>query len=387
MAFAAAAALLALALGGIDGTAVALQASGRTETSALAFSGGGGGTRGLAALDVLPRLGLLLDRKTLRLALAYEPQLRASQALSYAAGDVALVHGGSARAEWDLHPLWRATGTARSSVRILDFVAAGAGDLGRLLDLRRAPSVFRYRDDGATAAIEGRPTPLVTVGSTASVAWSGGAGAFGAAAVPWMREARVAGSVARAQTRRDVLRLEAAGAAAAFELGEPASLATVSAEWSRQVRRALRLRLVGSASEARDRTSGGRLLGGGEAGLEATPALLGRPLALSASLRAGPAFDRFVARVQERAGADAAATWAVTPRWSVGASAAYARVRERLGYAAGRGAVRGEWKATRRLVAYADAWHEQRRDPAALAGGSASYLGVSVGVILAPVAR
>jgi hypothetical protein len=50
-------------------------------------------------------------------------------------------------------------------------------------------------------------------------------------------------------------------------------------------------------------------------------------------------------------------------------------------YAAGRGTLHAEWKATHRLALYADLWRELHRDP--LAGG-ASYLGTSVGVVLAP---
>jgi hypothetical protein len=381
----AAAALLALALGGVDGTAVDVRTSGRTETSALAFASGGGAVHGLAALDVLPRVGLLLDHRTLRLELAYEPQLRASESLSYAASDATLVHGGAARAVWELSPLWKVAGTARAAVRILDFAAVGAGDLGRLLDVRRAPAVFRFRDDAASAGLEGRPTRLLTVGVTASVASSGGGGAAGAGAVPGLREARGAASVARAWTEVDTLHLELSGAAATFDLGDPASLASASLGWTRRAARAVTFHLLAAASGVRDRTTAGRAVGGGEAGVEATAALLGRPLALSAAVRAGPAFDRFVARVQERAGLDLAATWAVTPRWSVGAAGAYARVREPLGYSAARGDLRAEWKATPRVALYADVWREEHREPLLGPAGAASYLGTSVGVVLAPV--
>ncbi len=377
-------ALLSAALAGVDGTAVDLQASGRTETSALAFAPGGAPVRGLAALDVLPRLSLLLDRKTLRLTLAWEPQLRFSQALSYATGDATLVQGGSARAEWDLHPLWRATGAARSSIRVLDFVAPGGADLARLLDLRRAPPTFRFREDAASGGVEGRPTRLLTVGATVSADSTGGVGAAGGAAVPGMRELRVAGSLSRAQTEIDVLGLEVSQADASFELGgASAALSTATATWTRQATRLLRFHLAGSAAEVRDGGRAPRYLPGGEAGIEGTPALLGRPLTLSVTGRAGPTFDRFVEGVLRRAGADGAAMWAVTPRWSFGVMGAFARVLEPLGYSAGRGDLRAEWKATRRLVLYGDVWHERHLDRIAV-DGSASYTGTSVGVILAP---
>jgi hypothetical protein len=380
---AAANALLALALAGVDGTAVDLQASGRAETSALGFATPVGGMSGLAALDVLPKIALRLDQRTLRLAIAYEPQLRASESLSYPAGDVTLVQGGSALAEWDLHPLLKATGAARSVDRILDFLTVGAGDLARLVDLRGAPPVFRFREDAASVGLEGRPTQLLTTTATASGSSSRGLGASGAAAVPGMREGRVAVAAARAQSPSDVLRLELAGAGAAFDAGGSASLATASAGWMRQATRTLRFRVLGSVSGVRDRTTAGDLVPGGEAGLDATPMFLGRPLTVSAAVRAGPAFDRFVARVQERLGATATATWALTPRLGLGAAGAFARVREPQGYAAGRGDLRAEWKATRRLTLYADVWNEQHRDP--VAAGTASYLGTSVGVLLAPV--
>ena len=77
--------------------------------------------------------------------------------------------------------------------------------------------------------------------------------------------------------------------------------------------------------------------------------------------------------------------WAVTPRWSVGGAGAYAHVRERLGYTASRGDLRAEWKASRRLLFYADLWREAHRDPVAGADATATYLGTSVGLVLAPV--
>ncbi|HEX9049852.1 MAG TPA: hypothetical protein VF841_04900 [Anaeromyxobacter sp.] len=382
----AATALLSAALAGVDGTAVDLQTSGRTETSALAFSAGGAPVRGLAAVDVLPRVALALDHRTLRLTLAYEPQLRLSQALSYPTTDATMAQGASARGEWELDPLWRATGTARSSIRILDFVAPGGGDLSRLLDLRHAPPVFRYREDAASAGLEGRPTHLLTVGVTVAVDSTGGVGADGAAAVPGMRELRVGGSVARAQTSIDELKLEASGATAAFDLGGAAALGTISAGWARQAARVLRVHVSASASDARDADGASRVLAGGELGLEGMPALFGRPLTLSASVRAGPAFDRFAAGVLERAGVNAAAMWAATPRWSFGGIGMYGRVLDRLGYSAGRGDVRAEWKASRRLTLYGDVWHERHLDPAAV-NGAAAYTGTSVGVVLAPLAR
>ncbi len=383
----AATALLAAALAGVDGTAVDLQASGRTETSALAFSAGGAPVRGLAALDVLPRLALVLDHKTLRLTVAYEPQLRLSQALSYPTAAATVAQGGAVRAEWELDPVWRATGTARSSVRILDFVAPGGGDLSRLLDLRHAPPVFRYREDGASAGVEGRPTQLVTVGATVAAESTGGVGADGSAAVPGMRELRVTGSVARAQTPIDELKLEVSAGSAGFDLtGGTAALGTVTAGWSRQATHTLRFHVSAAASDARDAGSASRLLAGGEVGLEGNPALFGRRLLLSAVARVGPAFDRFTAGVLERAGVNASAMWALTPRWSVGAVGMYARVLEPLGYSAGRGDLRAEWKASRRLTLYGDVWHERHADPAAV-DGSASYTGTSVGLVLAPLAR
>jgi hypothetical protein len=383
----AATALLSAALVGVDGTAVDLQASGRTETSALAFSGGNAPVRGLAALDVLPKLALALDHKTLRLALGYEPQLRLSQALSYPTTDATMAQGGSLRAEWDAGPLWRATGTARSSIRILDFIAPGGGDLARLLDLRRAPPVFRYREDAASAGLEGRPTHLLTLAANVAADSTGGVGADGRAAVPGMRELRAAGSVARAQTPIDELALEVSGAEAWFDLtGGTATLGTASLRWARQVTRTLRFHASASGSEARDAPRGSRLVPGGELGIAGNPALFGRPLLLSATLRSGPAFDRFAVGVLERAGVNAAAMWAATPRWSFGAMGMYARVLDRLGYQAGRGDLRAEWKASRRLTLYGDVWHERHLDPVAV-DGAASYTGTSVGVILAPLPR
>jgi hypothetical protein len=384
---AAATALLSAALAGVGGTAVALQASGRTESSALAFAAGGAPTRALAALDVLPRLALTLDRRTLRLALAYEPQLRVSQVLSYAAGEAALAQGGAAQLAWDVHPLWRATASARASVRILDFVAPGGAELARLLDLRRAPASLRLREDAATLAIEGRPAPLLTVSAALSADASGGAGASGAAALPGMREARAAASVARAQTPIDTVRLELSGAAAAFDVGGSASLATASLGWARQATRTLRLHLSAAASRTRDAGGAARLVPGGEAGLEASPLLGGRPVAVAAALRAGPVFDRYAAAVQQRAGLDASAMWAVAPRWRVGGAAAAGRVLDRLGYGAWRGDLRAEWKTTPRVTLYGDVWQERHRDPRGGALGTATYAGASLGAIVAPAVR
>ena len=387
MTVALATALLGAGLGAFDGTAVEVRTGGRAETSALAFSAGGGETRALAAVDVLPRLGLFLDHeRTLRLELAYTPQLRLSQALSYAGSDAAVAHAGSARAEWDLHPLWSASGTARSSVRLLDLVASPGHELARLMELRAAPAALRVAEEGATLGLEGRPTRRVTVAGAFAAESSGGLGPAGRVAMPPMRELRVAGSVARDFTRKDVLRLEASAAAAAFT-ARGASLATLGASWRREAARTVRLRLAAAASEARADGVPARLVPGGEVAVEVTPALLGRPLRAALAARAGPAFDRFEAGVQERLGLDASATWEVAPRWSVGALGATGRVRERGGYSASRADVRTDWRAARRLTVYAHVWGERHDDPRLATGATATYLGSGIGIELAPLSR
>jgi hypothetical protein len=382
----AATALLAAAIAAIDGTSAEVTVSGRTETSALAFSAGGAAPRGLAAIDVLPRAGLLLDHKTLRLALSYEPQLRMSQALAYPGSDVAVAHGASLRAEWEVDPLWRATGTARASERLLDFVASTGAELARLFDLRAPLTPLRYADSGASASLEGRPTRRVTVASSVAIDSSGAVEASERPAMPPMRELRLAGSVARAQSREDTVRLELAARSAAFEVGG-ASFATLSAAWTREAARNVRLRIGAAASETLSGSAPSRWMPGGEAELEATPGLLGRPLRLAAAVRAGPAFDRYGARILERLAIEGAATWAVAPRFSLGAVAVGGAVLERLGYEASRADLRGAWRASRRLTFYASVWSEWHQDPRLAAGATASYLGMGLGLELAPGAR
>lgn len=379
-------ALLAAALGAIDGTAADVRVSGRVETSAVALAADGGPARELAAVDVLPRVALALDHKTLRLTLGYEPQLRLSQVLSYAGGDVAVAHGGSARAEWELLPLWRATGALHSSVRLLDFVAASGGELARLLDTRAPPTRLRFRDTSAAAGIEGRPTRRVTVASSVSVEWSGAAAVEDRVAMPLLRELRLAGSVARAETRQDTLRLEVAAASAAFEVGS-ASFGTLALAWAREEARSLRFRLAGGASTPFGGSAPSGLMPVGEALVEATPSFLGRPLRATAAVRAGPAFDRFGARIQELLAVDASATWALTGRFSLAAAATAGRVREPNAYSASRADLRGAWRASQRLTVYAAVWNERHDDPRLVAGASASYLGMGVGLELAPRAR
>jgi hypothetical protein len=378
-------ALLSAALAGIDGTAVDLQLSGRAETSARAFVRDGGG-RQLVATDVLPRLSLLLDRKTLRGAVGYEPQLRVARDLALPSADAELAHGGFARAEWDLHPLWRASGGVRASVRLVDLVAPSGGEPARLLELRAPATTVRFLDTGATAGLEGRPTRRLTVRSAVALDDSRGLGA-GIAAMPAMRELRGAASVARAQTRTDVVRLELAAAQATFEAGGRASLATLGAGWTHEATRSLRLRLAAAASRGGSGSGGIRTIPGGEAEVDAGAALGGRPFRARAALRAGPALDRFEAGVQERLGVDGAVGWDPAPRWSLDALAAAGRVRERQGYLASRGELRAGWRASRTVSLFAGAWSEWHRDPRLATGTTASYWGTSIGVELLPAAR
>jgi hypothetical protein len=381
-----ASALLATALAAIDGTAADLRVSGRVETSAVALAADGGAPRELAAVDVLPRVALALDRRALRLTLGYEPQLRVSQVLSYSGGDVAVAHGGSARAEWDLLPLWRAAGAFRSSIRLLDFVAASGGELARLLDTRAPPTRLRFRDTVASAGLEGRPTRRMTVASSISFESSGAAAVQDRGAMPLLRELRLAGSVARAETRQDTLRLELAAASAAFEVGS-ASFGTLTLAWTREEGRSLRFRLAAGASAPLGGSGPSGLMPGGEALVEATPSFLGRPLRAAAAVRAAPAFDRFGARIQELIAVDASATWALTARWSLGAAATAGRVREPNAYSASRADLRGAWRASPRVTVYAAVWDERHRDPRLVAGSTASYLGMGVGLELAPASR
>lgn len=125
----------------------------------------------------------------------------------------------------------------------------------------------------------------------------------------------------------------------------------------------------------------------GEALVEATPSFLGRPLRATAAVRAGPAFDRFGARIQELLAVDASATWALTGRFSLAAAATAGRVREPNAYSASRADLRGAWRASQRLTVYAAVWNERHDDPRLVAGASASYLGMGVGLELAPRAR
>jgi hypothetical protein len=381
---AAATALLSAALAGLDGTAVDLQVSGRAETSARAFVRDGD-ARQLVATDVLPRLSLLLDRKTLRGALGWEPQLRLSRELAFGTGDATLAHGGFARAEWDLHPLWRATGALRGSVRLVDLVTPTGGAPARLLELRAPDTTVRFLDAGATAGIEGRPARLLTVRSGVAIEDTRGLGAGGGAAMPAMRELRAEASVAREQTRVDVLRLELAAARGSFAAGGRASLATLGAGWARQATRTVRLRLAASLSQGREGSLPPRAIPGAEAELETAAALGGRPFRARAALRAGPALDRYEAGVQERLGLDGAVGWDPARRWSVDALGAAGRVREARGYLASRGELRGGWRASRRLTLFATAWGEWHRDPRLAAGATASAWGTSMGVELAPL--
>ncbi|HET7826741.1 MAG TPA: hypothetical protein VFK90_15505 [Anaeromyxobacter sp.] len=383
---AAAIAILSAALAAVDGTSAEVTVSGRAETSALAFSADGAAPRGLAALDVLPRVGLLLDHKTLRLGLAYEPQLRVSQALAYPGSDAAVVHGGSLRAEWDVDPLWRATGSARATVRLLDLAAGAGSELARLLDLRAPLAPLRYADSGASAAIEGRPTRRLTVAAAATIDASGAAELADRPAMPWMRELSLAASATSAETREDTIRLELAARSAAFEVGG-ASFATLSAAWTRALARGAHLRLAAAASQALSGSAPARTMPGGDVELEATPGLAGRPLRLAAAARVGPAFDRYGGRIFERLALEARAAWAVAPRLSLSAAAVGGGVLEAQGYTASRADLRGAWRWSPRVTFYAAVWNEWHHDPRLAAGAAATYLGTGVGIELAPGAR
>jgi hypothetical protein len=386
VATAAVTALLSAALAAIDGTAVDVQVSGRAEASGSGFSRDGSAPHGLAATDVLPRVSLLLDRKIQRLTLGYEPQLRLSRDLTFSESYAALAHGGFARAGWDLSPIWRATGAARASVRLVDLVAP-AGDLGRLLELRSGASTVRFFDSAASAGLEGRVTRRLTVASAVAVDSSRGLGDDGRAAMPALQELRASASVAHDQTIRDVLRLELAWAAASFEIGGTASLGTITAGWDHAAARAVRLRLAASASQARERDGTSRTLPGGAAEVDAVPALLGRPLRARLALRAVSAIDRFGAEVEERVGADGGLTWEPVPRWSLGAAAAAGRVVEPGGYFASRGELRAGWRSTPRVTLYATGWSEWHRDGRVGLVSTTYYWGSSLGVELLPLAR
>jgi hypothetical protein len=229
-----------------------------------------------------------------------------------------------------------------------------------------------------------RPTRRLAVRAALAVDDTRGLGAGGGAAMPAMRELRAMGSVARDQTRIDVLRLEVALARASFEARGDASLATLGASWAREATRTLRLRAAASASRSGGGRAQARTIPGGEAEVEAAAPLGGRPFRARAAVRAGPALDRFEAGVQERVGVDGSVGWDPAPRWSVGALAAAGRVRERGGYLATRGELRGGWRASRRLGLFATAWGEWHRDPRLATGTNASYWGTSLGVELAP---
>jgi hypothetical protein len=377
-------ALLSAALAGVDGTSVEPAASVRVQTSAHAYASDGLPTRALVAEDVLPRLSLLLDRKDLRLGIRYEPQLRITRDPAAPDDRAAFVQGGALRAEWEPGPAWRATGDARAAERLVDLGAPGDGQ--RLLDLRAGTANVRWLDAGAAAGVEGRLGPVVTLRGRASVDDTGGVGSADRVVLPRMQELRLGAGLARQQTRIDALELDLGVLDAAVDGGGRASISTAGLGWLRDATRTLRVRLAGSANDARGAGTPARLLPGGSLEIESS-GLAGRRLLVTAALRAGPMVDRFNGAVEERLGAQAALGWALTSRWTLEGSGEAGRILEPLGYSAARGDLRAVWRASRGVTLSGGAWSEWHRDPRLALGATSTVRGASAAVEISTLGR
>jgi hypothetical protein len=377
-------ALLGAALAGVDGTSFEPNASVRAQTSAHTYSTDGFAPRGLVAEDVLPRLSVLLDHRDLRLSLRYEPQLRLTKDPASPDEQAAFVQGGSLHAEWDAGPAWRATGDARAAERLVDLGAPGAGP--RLLDLRVGTANVRYLDAGAAAAVEGRIGPALTLRTQASADDTGGVEPEDRVVLPRMLELRAGAGLSRQQSRIDVLQLDLSALAASVDGGGEASILGVAAGWRRELTRTVRMRIAASVNDARGQGQAARVLPGGDLELEST-GLAGRALRLSAALRAGPAVDRYGARVEERIGAESALGWAFAPRWSLEAGGAAGRILEEQGYTAARGELRAIWRVSRRTTLSGGAWSEWHLDPRLAVGGTSLVRGAMASVELSTLAR
>jgi hypothetical protein len=377
-------ALLSAALAGVDGTSVETAASVRAQTSAHSYASDGLPTRALVAEDVLPRLSLLLDRKDLRLALRYEPQLRITRDPAAPDGHAAFVQGGALRAEWEPGPAWRATGEARAAERLVDLGAPGDGQ--RLLDLRAGTANVRWLDAGAAAGVEGRLGPALTLRARASADDTGGVDSADRVVLPRMQELRLGAGLAREQTRIDTLALDLGVLAASVDGGGQVSISTAGAGWLRAVTHTVRVRLAASANDARGAGAPARLLPGADLEVESS-GLAGRRLLVTAALRAGPMVDRYRGAAEERLGAQAALGWALAPRWMLEGSGEVGRILEPLGYGAARGDLRAVWRASRRVTLSGGAWSEWHHDPRLALGATAFVRGASAAVEISTLGR
>lgn len=307
----------------------------------------GGSVEDTVEAQAIPRAAAEWILPDLRLSGTYAPRLRFPDLTRQR--ELAVLHAAELRATTRPDAAWRLSAMARGELGTTDLLTE-SHQVGGELQTITTTSLLRYQAarGGLTLAGKLDPRTTLTLGGGAYV--EGGDGPKAEAAAPIQRGVHAEAGLGWIATRLDRLGLRLAALGARLERGPTSGFVTLDASWRRRFTRTVDGWLgAGAAGTYEDPPRGvveRRLLPSGEIGVSHTPPAPqatsgeeGAPtretpaprISSLAVIRLSPVIDRATGAVNPQVEANLRALWPVTPRWSLGASAMGAVVRQSAG--------------------------------------------------------
>jgi hypothetical protein len=301
----------------------------------------------IAESVVVPRLALGWIGPDLRVGASYAPRLRAPDLLGSA--DLVILHAADLRAGIRLAPAWQLSATARGERGTTDLITESR-QAGTDIQTITTTARLRYQAARGDLRLAGRVDPRTTLSVVAGAFVEGGAGAASEAMLPIQRGLRGEAGLSWAATRLDRVGLRLSALGARLDRGPTSALATVETTWRRRLARELDAWIFAGATGAyedpRGLTANRSVFSSAEIGIAHTPPAPqatsgeeGAPrretpaprIASQATVRLSPSIDRATGAVDPQLEGTLRAQWPVTPRWSLGAGAVAAVVRQAPG--------------------------------------------------------
>lgn len=307
---------------------------------------GGSADETLEAL-AMPHVAAEWILPDVRLAGSYAPRLRLPDLTRNT--DLVVLHGAELRATTRPDAAWRLSAMARGERGTTDLLTE-SHQAGTELQTITTTSRLRYQAArgglGLTGKLDARTA--LTLGAGAFV--EGGDGPRAEAISPIQRGVRAEAGLGWIATRLDRLGLHFAALGTRLERGPTSGVVSLDASWRRRFTRTVDGWLGAGAAGTYEDPRGGvaerRLLPSGELGVSHTPPAPqptsgeeGAParetpaprISSQAVVRLYPIIDRATGAVDPEVEASLRASWPVTPRWTLGANAIGAILRQSAG--------------------------------------------------------
>lgn len=301
-----------------------------------------------------------------RLASSYAPRLRAPDLTRQT--DLTVLHAAELGLTTRPDAAWRFHAIARGERGTTDLLTESR-QVGSELQTITTTSRLRYRAARGGLGLAGRLDPRTALTIAAGAFIEGGEGARAEIISPLQRGVSAGAGLSWTASRLDRLGLRLSAQGTRLDRGPTSGVLTLDASWNRRFTRTVAGWVGGGATGAyedpRDDVADRRLLPTAELGVSHSPpppqpttgeegaAAREAPslrISSQAVVKLSPVIDRATGTVDPQVEATLRAQWPVNPRWSLGANAIGAVVRQSAGDSRrGRLEARATWAASTRV--------------------------------------